>query len=72
MGDARPLHQPALAEHDVELVDPLQVLCLGQNHQFRVAAGPYEREGAQQQFALDGARGGRRKARAQPILVVRP
>src|SRR5438105_12217154 len=32
----------------MELVDPLEVLGLAEDHQIRVAAGPYERERAQQ------------------------
>ena len=47
-GISRPLHQPALREHDVELVDPLEVLGLGDQQQLGVAARADEREGLQQ------------------------
>ena len=46
--DRAPLHQAALGQHDVELVDPLEVLGLAEDHQVGVAAGPDERERAQQ------------------------
>jgi hypothetical protein len=46
--DLSPLHQPALREHDVELVDPVEVLRLGEQHQLGVAARADEREALQQ------------------------
>ena len=49
-----PLHQPALGEHDVELVDAVEVLGLGDEHQVGVAAGADEREAP--------AAGGRRRS----------
>ena len=39
-----PLHQAALGQHDVELVDAVEVLGLGEQHQVGVAAGADERE----------------------------
>ncbi len=44
----RPLHQPALRQHDVELVDAVEVLGLGEQHQLGVAARADERERLQQ------------------------
>ena len=48
MRDLRPLHQPALRQHDVELVDAVEVLGLGEQHQLGVAARADERERLQQ------------------------
>ena len=48
VGDGRPLHEPALTQHDVELVDALEVLRLREQHEVRVAARADRREGAQQ------------------------
>ena len=45
---SRPLHQPALGEHDVELVDAIEVLGLGEQHQLGVAARADQREALQQ------------------------
>ena len=45
--DLRPLHQAALREHDVELVDAVEVLGLGEQHQLGVAARADEREALQ-------------------------
>ena len=43
-----PLHQPALRQHHVKLVDALQVLRLGHQQQLGVAARAHQREGLQQ------------------------
>src|SRR5437016_6582699 len=44
----RPLHDPALRQHDVELVDALEVLRLRDQQQICVAARADQREGLQQ------------------------
>ena len=48
VGDLRPPHQAALCEHDVELVDAVEVLRLRHEQQLRVAARTHEREALQQ------------------------
>ena len=42
------MHQAALGEHDVQLVDALQVGGLREQHQVGVAARAHQREGPQQ------------------------
>ena len=48
-----PLHEPALAEHDVELVDAVEVLGLGDEHEVGVAAGADEREALQEMVGAE-------------------
>ena len=48
VGDLRPLHQAALREHDVELVDAVEVLCLGDQQELGVSARTHERERLEQ------------------------
>ena len=53
-----PLHQAALREHDVELVDALEVRRLGEQHQVGVPARADERERAQQALGREVLAGG--------------
>jgi hypothetical protein len=56
--DRAPLHQPALREHDVELVDALEVRRLRQQHQVAVPARADGRERPQQPLGGEVLAGG--------------
>ena len=58
----------------MELVDPLEILGLAENHQVRVAPGPDQREGSQQVAVGEvGARGDELAlVRRAPLLVEPP
>ena len=62
VGLRAPLHQPALGEHDVELVDALEVRGLGEQQQVAVAAGADGGEGAQQALGGEVLAGGQELA----------
>ena len=64
--------RPACAQHDVELVDAIEVLGLGDEHDLGVAAGAHEAEGLQQMVGAEVLAGGEelllvaRRARRRP------
>ena len=70
VGLGAPLHQPALGEHDVELVDALEVRRLAEQHQVGVAAGADGRERAQQALGGEVLAGGQELALVLGALVV--
>jgi hypothetical protein len=63
------VHQAALGEDDVELVDALQVGGLREQHQVGVAARPDERERAQQPLGREVLAGGRELALVARAIV---
>ena len=52
------LVRPGLRQHDVELVDAIEVLGLGDEHDLGVAAGAHEAEGLQQVIGPEVLAGG--------------
>src|ERR1039458_1844540 len=71
--DLRPLHQPALSQHNVQLVDAIEVLRLGDQQQLRVAARTYQREGLQQMAVGEVLAGGVELALVlRALLVIEP
>jgi hypothetical protein len=58
VGLRRPLHQPALRQHDVELVDAVEVLGLHDQHQVGVTTRTDERERLQQVIGAEVLAGG--------------
>ena len=48
-----PVHEAALGEHHVQLVDAVEVRGLGEQHQVRVAAGADQREGPQEALGAE-------------------
>ena len=66
------MHQPALEQHDVELVDAVEVLGLGDEQQLGVAARADERERLQQVAVREVLAGGEELALVLGAHVRRP
>ena len=66
IGLRAPLRQPGLRQDDVELVDAIEVLGLGDEHDLGVAAGAHEAEGLQQMIGREVLAGG------EELLLVAP